>query len=206
MRVALFLVVMLALFPAAARAGTYDVQLCTDPAASGFTAANGAPGTFDMTAVCPPPLAGDGVYVGVKTTGSGTGPGTFAGWTVTAPPATTFAAFTAQRRLRKSDAAYEIAVRDANNSIVDGCWIGTCGEEVANRSYLPSRSFSFGIRCVAGGGARVAGGREGHRHRRRPRRANRPAAGRSRRLDALRGGDLRGGGQHGHPDGLDSGR
>src|SRR5690349_13792670 len=130
MRVALLLFLALIVFVPAAQAGTYDVQLCADPAATGFAAFSEA-SALETSAICPQPQDNPdaGVYVGVKPGESGPAFGKSAGWTVTAPSGTTLT-LTVHRRLRKSDASYEITAVTAENAVFDVCAAGApCAEE-----------------------------------------------------------------------------
>lgn len=144
------LVVMLV--PAVTHAATYEVQLCTDPQASGFVARNDNGGVLATTSVCPA-VANDpfsGLFAGVKPGTATMARGTIAGWTVTAPAGTSFEALTARRRLAKYDPNYEVAVVKADGSIPDGCLADdTCGEEVATRTYRLTREVTFRVRCAA---------------------------------------------------------
>lgn len=140
------------LLPAVAHAGTYDVQLCADPQVTGFVTRNDNPGVLTTTSVCPS-VANDpfsGVFAGVKVGTGSMARGTTAGWTVTAPPGTSFEALTVRRRLAKGDPNYEVSVVKADGSIPDGCLADdTCGEGVSTRTYGRTSELTFRVRCAA---------------------------------------------------------
>jgi len=143
---------VLAIVPATARAGTYDVRLCADPQATGFVERNDAPATLTTAASCPAKV-GDpisGVYAGVTPGITGMVAGATASWTVTAPAGTTLRSLTARHRFAKADPNYEVAVVNAEGAVLDGCAFAVaCTEEVATRTYGATRAMTFRVRCVA---------------------------------------------------------
>jgi hypothetical protein len=148
MRVALLVLAMLVFVPAA-HAGTYEALLCADPANTGFTA-QVETDRFEVRTACPPPegQVGAGLYVGVKASSDGPDGREGAAWTVAAPAGTTLQALKVQRRLRKSDSNYEVAVRSADNTVVDGCVVSACAQQVATNTYGESQAYSFRVRCT----------------------------------------------------------
>lgn len=147
---AAFAAVFLALVPATAQGATYKVQLCADPQATGFVAANGNASAFNTVAACPWDVTQrfSGVLVGVKPGTGGMARGSSARWTLTAPSGTTFDEVTVRRRLEKIDRDYEIEV-NADGTLVDGCRNGVrCEDEVATRTYEPTAQLAFSVGCA----------------------------------------------------------
>jgi hypothetical protein len=148
----LLLLAALLVIAAPARAATYDVALCADPANPGFTKHNDDESTLATEAECPP-VSSDpfsGVYVGARV-GVAPGPSSVASWEVSAPAGTTFRSFTFQRRLAKSDPGYEVAVVTDEGAVIDGCPAGgTCLESVDGRTWGTSKGVTFRVRCAAG--------------------------------------------------------
>jgi hypothetical protein len=145
MRVASLLVLLfLAVLAPSARAGTYDVTLCADPAATGFTAHVDDANTLTATATCP----ATGLYVGVVPGLSWPAAGATAAWTLTAPPGTTFRSLSVERTLERSVPAYEVAVVTDEGLTIDGCLSGTCNNTGA-QTYDGARAYAFRVRCDA---------------------------------------------------------
>src|SRR4051812_245516 len=137
MRVALIVVAMLLFAPAVARAGTYDVQLCTDPAAPGFVGTNSSPASLATVATCPPPESDPfgGAYVGVRVGMTAPGVNDSAAWTLAAPAGTTLDWIKFHYVFSKSTKPYEVVVVADEGTRVDGCEAGdTCTETNITRT------------------------------------------------------------------------
>lgn len=148
-RVAL-VVAMLFFVPAVAHAGSYDVQLCADPAATGFTDRSESPG-MTATATCPPP-ANDpttGVFLGVVPSDAKPASGASAAWSVQAPLGATLR-LTVQRKIDKPVHGYEVAVVTAESVHVDGCDADdACSGDESQRTYRSTRGVTFRVRCAS---------------------------------------------------------
>jgi len=140
-RVALALLA-LALVPASAQAGTYDVQLCGE----GFTARNDSPATLATTASCPA-----GVTVAVRPGPLGPPPGASAAWTLTAPAGTTLKALRVRRNLVKDDRTYDVAVVTGEGGVLESCPFGDDCSYEGTLTYRPAatRSIAFRVGCAA---------------------------------------------------------
>ncbi|MDA0169794.1 Ig-like domain-containing protein [Solirubrobacter taibaiensis] len=151
--IAVLAALVLALLVAAtAEAATYDVQLCADPAATGFVARNDNAAAFLASARCPnvPGEPFSGVYVGTNTANGGMTRGTVASWTLNAPAGTTFDAVVVRRQLMRSDPDYAVEAVKADGTIVDAC-LGDndCDGAATNQTFRRTRGLTFQVRCVA---------------------------------------------------------
>lgn len=138
---------LVALAPAVAHAGTYEVRLCD----SGFSARNDNAAVLSTTTTCPA-LGGDpfgGLFAGVKPSNTSVPPGTTAGWTLAAPAGTTLTKLVVRRSFGRVDASYEVAARTSVGTVLDSCAVG-CSSVPATVTYAPLKtaSVAFTVRCT----------------------------------------------------------
>ncbi len=139
--------------PASARAATYEVRLCTDTAAAGFTARNDNPAVMLTSAQCPAdaddPVGG--VAAMVRPASEAPKPGALAAWTITAPSGTRLQRVNAVRGYDKRDRNYEVLVMTAEGVPLEVCGLGdACAEIAQAKAYGPmnTQALWFGVRCA----------------------------------------------------------
>ena len=139
--------------PAYAHAATYEVRLCSDASAAGFTAHNDSPTLMLTSARCPGnddhPFCG--VMAKVNPADDAPKPGALASWTITAPSGTKLQQVNTIRGYDKRDRNYEVLVVTAEGGALQACGLGTLCSEVAQaKPYGPinTQSLWFGVRCA----------------------------------------------------------